>query len=172
MRFHFEPGAVHADGIAHAVVSIHHKAAGEHMHDLAVGRRQRSHACRLNHPVHVGRGDLVVTAAHRDDPAGVGGGNVFARHANVQCGDRHAGHAFGAFHSVFNRAGRGLNVDDHPLAHAGGRRAAHAGDVHLAILVSVADDRTHLRSPNVQSHDVLLAQYHRSCTLLHLVVPA
>ena len=94
---------------------------------------------------------------------------MLARDAHIQHGDRHAGHAFGTLDRVFDGAGGGVDVDDHPLAHAGGRGAADAGDVHLAVLIRLADDRADLGGPDVQPDDVLPAQHHRSWDLLYLV---
>ena len=156
-----EPHAAHPHRVLDAVLVIHDVLLRDDVDDLAV-HGDGDGLGRLDHPVHVGRADLVVPARDRDDAAAVDAADVVAGDAGVDALHRHARHALGFVHRALDAGDGLLEVHDHAPAQSLAGRGAHPHHPRSAgaVAAGVRDDAGDLRGADVQS-DV------RPCRLSH-----
>src|SRR5216684_5223252 len=96
MDVDFQPLTDHADGIAYAILCIHHEFMGEYVQDLAIFRK-RDIAGRVDGAAHVPALDISRTLSQGDAAAAVYTAHVASGHSDQGLFHRNIRHAFGLF---------------------------------------------------------------------------
>src|SRR5947207_4294920 len=146
MDVDFQPLADHADGVAYAILRIHHEFMGEHVQDLAVFWK-RDIAGRIHGTAHVSALDIPRTLSQSDAATAVYSAHVASGHSDQGLFHWNIRHALGLFDRAADGTHGGIKIDDQALAQALGfgrteRQKLHEFAIDLAISTEVLDRKS------------------------------
>ena len=127
VRIDFEPVARHADGVAHAFLTVDRELLGQHVHDAAL-RRNAHRASRVDGSMHVLVANLAMPRLDRHDATAVLRGDVAAGDPDHRGVDRHPGHLLSHVDRFRHGLGCPVDLDHRALANAPGSHQTDAQD--------------------------------------------
>src|SRR5580658_8581305 len=150
----FETLADHADGVADAILRVHHKFVGEDVEDFAVfGKRNVTGG--VDGAADVVAFNVAGAIAERDAAAAVDAANVAAGYTDDGGLDGNVGDAFGFFNGPANGADCGIEVDDEALAQAFGFGRAEREKFHQ-VAIDFSDQCGCFCAADVQPNNVTI----------------
>src|SRR5207249_5779977 len=111
---------------------------------------------RIDRPPNVLARNLAVLPRDSNHAAAVESLDVRPRQREMNSVDLDARHELGFFDRLLDRVDRGLEVHYHATADPARLRHAEADDVEARSVEDLADDRSDLRCPDVETHQVSL----------------
>ena len=136
MDLRFEPDPAHTDGVFDALLFVNDKLLGNYVQDLPV--HGNGHGLRrIDRAYDVQFGNLVVIAGNGHDALAVDRSDMVARDTDDHRLDVLAGHKFGLFDGLLDRADRFIDVDYDAFSQSVGKAHPDADDLELAVGVKL-----------------------------------
>src|SRR5581483_2840933 len=152
VRLDLQPGAAHANWVLDPLLVVNDKSPGDHVQHVSSGWPGHRPRC-IERAFDVIVADVVPVVGQADDALAVLRGDVRVGDADVGLLDMKPGDLL----TLVNRAGdafhRLVDVDDHALLEALGRRDADAEDSEVAAVTKLTDHRADLGGPDVDPCD-------------------
>src|SRR5437667_30565 len=155
MNVHFQPLANHADGVANAVLRIHHEFVRKDMKDFAVFG-QGDVASGVDGAAHVFALDVSRTLTQSDAAAAVYPAHVAAGDADERLFHWHVCNTFGFFDRAPYGTHRGIEIDDEALAQPFGLRSAEGQELHK-FAIDFSDQNASFCTADVQPNQVFVS---------------
>src|ERR1035437_6052213 len=152
VHVHFQTRAQHADGIGHAVLTVHKKMLAHGVNDGVLGG-QVDRLRVLDDVLHIIIGNFPVGGNHGMHAAVAKAANVATSHAEIDAADLHVGHLLGLEDRRAHLLLHLFGVADFAFAHAAGQRLSQADDVDRALGILFADDDADFRRADLRPDD-------------------